>query len=57
MPTTRPEKGPVNAMLWRMQMHCEQLHGATPDDYGRDVKGWHQKNHPECMLLMMHALP
>ena len=39
---------PLNAWLEDYQTHCEQIHGATFDDYRRRVREWHKENYPEC---------
>ena len=39
---------PLSAYLKDWQLHCETVHGATPNDYRRNVQGWHRTNHPNC---------
>ncbi len=50
-PMTRNERHyrPYNAWLEDWRTHCEQIHGATSDDYGMRVVAWHKRNYPDCL--------
>jgi hypothetical protein len=45
------EHFPLRTMIIRHWEHCENIHGATPEDFGMNVRGWHQKHHPHCQSL------
>ncbi len=45
------EKLPISTAILRYWEHMENEHGATPEDYGRNVLAWHRRNHPECKTL------
>ncbi len=48
--------GPSESSLFRTALlcyieHMEIEHDATQKDYGVDVLGWHETNHPTCKTL------
>ncbi len=45
------EKFVLGTVILRYWEHMENVHGATPEDYGMNVKKWHAKNHPECTTM------
>ncbi len=47
-----PDKGlPASTAILRYWEHMENKHGATPEDYGQNVKKWHTKNFPTCTTM------
>ncbi len=47
-----PDKGlPITTAVLRYWEHMENVHGATPEDYGMNAKKWHTENHPECTTM------
>ena len=45
------EKFPIGTVLVRYWEHMEEVHGATPEDYGMNVRKWHERNHPDCTTM------
>lgn len=45
------ERAPIIAALAVLREHMEKVHGASPDDYGNNVLGWHKINWPLCQKL------
>ncbi len=45
------KKCPASTAILRYWEHMENVHGATPEDYGMNVKKWHTKHHPECTTM------
>ena len=42
---------PISTAILRYWEHMEQVHRATPEDYGMNVRGWHEKHHPDCTTM------
>lgn len=40
--------GPAGRWLARLRQHAREDHGATPGDYGQNVRAWHKRAHPDC---------
>lgn len=45
------KKFPAGTALLRYWEHMENVHGASPEDFGTKVLTWHEKNHPDCTTL------
>lgn len=45
------KKLPACTALLRYWEHMENVHGATPEDYGMTVIQWHKRHHPECTTM------
>lgn len=39
---------PLGTAILRYWEHCENEHGATPEEFGTNVKAWHTRSYPEC---------
>ncbi len=48
---------PINALLEDIRQHCQTAHSATSEDYGQQVRKWHQINHPTCDASKSMASP
>ena len=38
----------TSEILTQWRRHCEEVHDATIEEYGMNVKRWHKRNAPKC---------